>query len=192
MDVGGPPPIPRPIAGPQPSIAQWLGPALALAMGAGFSVFAVANGGRAEPIAGPLAIGLIWASPGIIGLLGAARRPSLLLGAGMLGIALAFTPLSVTIVLGIPAGMCLVGYGRRAPQARGRTADPVVGLLCLVGGLASFFSLFVHGDPRTVTTATSSEYSSDVVTAAEAAIALTILAATIALAWFLSKPVADE
>jgi hypothetical protein len=176
-----------------PLAAERLGPLLALAMGIGFAIFRTLNSDALDATAGPLApiaFGVVWGSPGLIGLLAGRRRPALFLGAGMLGTMLAVFPLSLTVLLLIPAGMCFAAYGRRAGDARGRLADPIVGLLCMVGGVWSFVVLFMHEDPRCLSTATS-QTCGDIVTATEAAIALAGMAVTILLAWAASHPRSD-
>jgi hypothetical protein len=194
MKVALPPPIPEVKLVPQPSVARWLAPILALAVGIGFGVMWGLNGGDLDHTGGtlvPIAFALIWASPGLIGLLANHRRPALFLGAALIELSLAPFTWSLAPLFFILGAMFLKAYARRSGGSLGRFADPVVAVLCAAGAFMSFAVLFMHDDPRSISTANSFESTSDVITGGEAAIALMIVAATITLAWFLSKPVSD-
>ncbi len=140
-------------------------------------------------ILGALALGSTTLLPGILAML-ARRRPALYLAAGVLGIPLSFISMAgVTLPLLLPAGMSLVAYGRRSGEGPpSRAAAPLIALVALFFGIASFVSLLIHEDPRSSATESGSTYSSDVVTNSEALISLGLAASGLAASWILSKP----
>jgi hypothetical protein len=144
---------------------------------------------RGTRILAGLALGSTTLLPAILALL-ARKRPTLYLAAGVLGIPLAFISMAgVTLPLLLPAGMALVAYGRRSGQGPpSRVAAPLIALIALFFGIASFVSLLIHDDPRSSATENGSTYSSDVVTSSEALISLGLATTGLACSWILSKP----
>lgn len=143
-----------------------------------------------EGAVGAVAWAAVLAAPGVLALLALAHRPVLLLPAAIMLVPLSFLSLAgVMLPLLIPAVMLFTAYGRRSaglPARRGSTAVTTVvtvGLLVEAGVV-----LLVHDDPRTYSTPTSSGGVSDVVTYAESAVSLAVVAAAIVWAWWASAP----
>ncbi|MGI8776186.1 MAG: hypothetical protein ACR2LJ_02080 [Acidimicrobiales bacterium] len=117
-------------------------------------------------------------------------RSALLLPAAICLIPLSFLSFAlVTLPLLIPAGMLLVGYGRRSvnrPPPIG-TAGGVI-LAVFVGLAAAVLVLFAHQDPRSYTTATGGGSSSDVITFAESLPSLVLTGTAMAAGWALAAP----
>lgn len=164
---------------------------------------------RAVVWPGAVALAVAYAVPAALAVVALrGRRPAALLGAGLVGLPLAFTALSgVSLVLVVPAVCYLVGYVTWRPRPPLR-AGALVGIAAiLVAGVAALVLLFASpvGEPRgycyswTVDPAGRRTYSparpdatvgpgqgsgsgctSDVVTPAEAALGLG--AAAVALA----------
>ncbi len=135
-----------------------------------------------------LAFGLMLTFPGIVALLGR-RRPALYLAAAVAGPPLNLVLLSILAVpFLVPAGMALAAYAQRSADSSPRVAAPVIALLALVLGIASFGSILVHEDPRCRTFENGITCSSDIVTPAEALISLGFTSLAIVTAWILAKP----
>jgi hypothetical protein len=131
------------------------------------------NADGEEPFALSLSLAIQICVPGLLALLAWRGRPSLYLAAGVVGMVAPFTTMSVIgIPFFIPAGMAMVAYGRRAGEARGKLADPVIAVLSLALVMAAFASLFAHEDPHCRTGPNFSDCSSDVITPAEATMSL--------------------
>ena len=90
---------------------------------------------------------LVWATPGILGLL-ARRRPLLLRPAVVLAALLSMLSLSgVTLVLLVPAGLWWAALRRRRPRRPGGIRTALLLLAAPLVGLAAFWALFAHADP---------------------------------------------
>jgi hypothetical protein len=99
-----------------------------------------------ERLWGPVSFPLVWATPGILGVL-ARRRPLLLLPAAVLAALLSLLSLSgVTLVLLVPAGLWCAALRRARPGRPGRTRTALLLAAPLVG-LAAFWTLLGHADP---------------------------------------------
>jgi hypothetical protein len=187
--VAGPPSIPQV---PLRSDAGWaakLGPLLFLALGIWIGFEQSRGRDPLDAMGGPLvpyAWGAVWGSPGIVGLLATRRRPALLLASALMGAPVCMLLFPVGALLAISPVLCFVAYERRSGTARGRVPDPLVAVVCLLGGIASLAALMLHQDARSFATANASGSTSDIITGTEAAAALCILGLTVAIAWFLS------
>lgn len=143
-----------------------------------------------EAAVASLAFAAVVAAPGVLALLALADRPVLLLPAGIMLVPLSFLSFAgVTLPLLVPAVMLFTAYGRRSaalPSRRGQSSVTtlVTVVLLLVAGLV----LFVHQDPRSYTTPTSGGSVSDVVTYAESATSLAVVAVAVGWAWVASAP----
>ncbi len=143
-----------------------------------------------EGAAGAAAWAAVVAAPGVLALLALANRPVLLLPAAIMLVPLSFLSLAgATLPLLVPAVMLFTAYGRRSaelPARRGHAAAVTVvtiGLLVEAGAV-----LLVHEDPRSYSTPTSSGGVSDIVTYAESALALVVVAVALVWAWWASAP----
>jgi hypothetical protein len=143
-----------------------------------------------EGAMGALALGTIVAVPGVLALLGLADRPALLIPAATVLVPLSFLSLAgVTLPLLIPAVMLFIAYGRRSsaqPAPPGRAVLTTASVLALL--IAAVVALFFHQDPRTYSTANGGGSTSDVITAIESLISLTLATAAIAAGWLLAAP----
>lgn len=137
---------------------------------------------------GAVALAVAYAVPAALAVVALrGRRPAALLGAGLVGVPLAFTALSgVSLVLLVPAACYLVGYASWRPRPPLR-AGAVAGVAAvLAAGVAALVLLFASpvGEPRPYCYSgdrgQGSGCTSDVVTPAEAALGLG--AAAVALA----------
>jgi hypothetical protein len=89
---------------------------------------------------------LVWATPGVLGVL-ARRRPLLLVPAAVLAALLSVLTLSgVTLVLLVPAGLWAAALWRRPPGWPGRARTALL-LASPLLGLAGFWALLAHADP---------------------------------------------
>jgi hypothetical protein len=163
-----------------------------IGLGLFLAVVRAANRDGADSLTGPLdpvAFGSIYGIPGLFALAGSRRRPAMYLAAGIIAPLLAFTAFSgVALPLFIPGCMALVAYGRRAGEYQGVAPDAIVALVSVIIGLASFAALFLHQDSRCVSTTTSSECTSNALTASEAWIAIACSGAAVLLGSLLSRP----
>ena len=169
---------------------------IGLVMGMGFTALLLVNQDdpvdRGTKILGALALGAITSLPGILAML-ARRRPVLYLCAGIVGLPLAFISFGgVTLPLLLPAGMALVGYGRRAADSVPRLSAPVTAMMALVLGIGAFVVLIGHDDPRCSATTNGTTCTSDVVTSLESGASLAITSIAIAVTWTLARPQAPE
>jgi hypothetical protein len=137
---------------------------------------------------GAVALAVAYAVPAALAVVALrGRRPAALLGAGLVGVPLAFTALSgVSLVLLVPAVCYLAGYATWRPRPPLR-AGAVAGVAAvLAAGVAALVLLFAApvGEPRQYCYSgdpgQGSGCTSDVVTPAEAALGLG--AAAVALA----------
>jgi hypothetical protein len=143
---------------------------------------------RPDRVFGALALGAFALLPGILSLLGR-WRPALYLAAVPLGypvMALLFTIVAAPLVL--CSALALVAYARRHRDSIPRVPAPMIAIVSLGIGVGAFLSMFVHQDPRSFSTATSSTYTSDVVTTPEALASLAISLLGIVLLWVLARP----
>jgi hypothetical protein len=139
-----------------------------------------------ECAVGAIAFGAVVAAPGVLALLSVHDRPALALPAALVLLPLSFISFAlVTLPLLVPAVLLFRRYVR-APGPKGRDAATTfaVALLLVTAGLA----LFAHEDPRSWTTATESGSTSDVVTYAEAAVAVGLAGAAVAGGWWATRP----
>lgn len=117
-------------------------------------------------------------------------RPALLLPAALLLVPLSFLFFAlVTLPLLIPAFLLLRTYARTAVKGTGlwTAATTAVILPLLVAALVTFFA---HEDPREYFGESTSFYTSDIVTYAEAALSLVLTAVALAVGWrFASSPI---
>ena len=185
----GPPPLPA-IQSPRPpglsEIGSWVA---GLAFGGFLACLILWNADGEEPIAMSLSLAIQCCSPGLLALLAWRGRPSLYLAAGVVGMVVPFTTMSVLgMPFFLPAGMALVAYGRRAGEARGKLADPVIAVLSLALTMAGFASMFAHDDPRCRTGPNFSDCSSDVIVPAEAAISFVLSIAAVVAPVVLASP----
>jgi len=127
-----------------------IGVSFALAVGVG--VLRTANTEpalRSAEAAGNLAFALVFALPGLLGLIGLRRRPALLIAAGLLDLALAFVTLMslVGVAFIVPCVLFLIASGRAPSASPGplRTAAAVI--VCVALGSAAFLALFMREDP---------------------------------------------
>jgi hypothetical protein len=89
---------------------------------------------------------LVWATPGLLGVL-ARRRPLLLVPAAVLAALLSVLTLSgVTLVLLVPAGLWAAALRRRPPGWPGRARTALL-LASPLLGLAAFWALLASADP---------------------------------------------
>jgi hypothetical protein len=171
--------------------------AVVVAAGLGLAVLRFVGGTPAEQgvegAIGSLALGAAVAAPGVLAVLALDSRPALLLPAAIVLVPLSFLSFAlVTLPLLIPAGMLLVGYGRRSvgqPPPVGSAVGTCAAVLLTLA--AAVVVLFVHQDPRSYTTATGGGSTSDVITFAESLFSLALTAAAVAVAWALSAPRRD-
>lgn len=170
--------------------------AAALLVLAGLGVAAIRYAGASpaddgpEGVLGALALGAPVVATGVLALLALRDRAVLLLPAAIVLVPLSFLSFAlVTLPLLIPAGMLVAAHGRRArlevlPAGRAAlTFGAVVALL-----IAAVVVLFVHQDPRSYTTPTGGGSTSDVITAAEAAVSLVLTTASVVSGWCLAAP----
>lgn len=166
-------------------------------MGLGLTGLLLANGGdeptdRASSYLGALALGMVATLPGALAMLGR-RRPALFLAAGVIGLPISFISMGgATLPLLLPTGMAFVAYGRRAADAIPRIYPTIIALNAAVLGILSFAVMLVHEDPRCRAIENGTTCSSDVVTAPEAAISLSLSVLVIASTWTLARPRPDE
>lgn len=143
-----------------------------------------------EGALGSLALGVTIAVPGVLAILAAHDRPVLLLPAAITLVPLSFLSFAgVTLPLLIPAVMLFVAYGRRSHDhapAIGTAAGTISAVFVLLA--AAVAVLFLHDDPRTYSTATSSGSTSDVITYAESVPSLALSVAAIGAGWLLARP----
>jgi hypothetical protein len=136
-------------AGPRIAV---LGIVLSFALALGVGILRIANAEpveRATEIAGNVAFAGVFAAPALLALLGLRDRPSLLVAAGALDLALALVTLIslIGLVFVAPGVMFFVAAGQM-PGARGstwRSIAPV--LLAVLLGTGAFFALFAREDP---------------------------------------------
>jgi hypothetical protein len=107
---------------------------------------------RAVVWPGAVALAVAYAVPAALAVVALrGRRPAALLGAGLVGLPLAFTALSgVSLVLLVPAVCYLVGYATWRPRPPLR-AGALAGVAAIVAaGVAALFLLFASpvGEPR--------------------------------------------
>jgi hypothetical protein len=169
---------------------------LVLALGAAIAVIRFVGGSPAERglegALGACALGAVIAAPGALALLARIDRPALLIPAGVLLLPLSGVSMAgATLPLLIPAVMLLVAYGRRRPpeavQPPLLVALSSAVVIMLV--VAALVSLFIHEDPRTWSTPTSSGATSDVITSGEALVSLLLTGAALVLGWRGTAPI---
>jgi hypothetical protein len=168
---------------------------IGLVLGVGFTGVQFASGDdpTTEPsqVLRALAFGLLVTFPWILALL-ARRRPALYLAAALTGVPLSLVSLSIlALPFLVPAGMALSAYAQRSSDATPRIAAPVIAMLALVLGIASFGSFLVHEDPRCRAIENGITCSSDVVTPPEALISLSFTTLAIVTTWLLARPRSD-
>lgn len=104
---------------------------------------------RASEVAGNVMLGVVFATPALLALLGVRGRPSLLVAAGALDLVLAVVTFISLIgfVFVAPAVMFFVA----AARMRGERARPITSvaamLIAVLLSTAAFFVLFAHDDP---------------------------------------------
>ena len=164
----------------------------AVVLVAGAALAAARYWGEAPPArdlecaVGALAFGAVAAAPGVLALLSVHDRPALALPAALLLVPLSFISFAlVTLPLLIPAVLLFRRY-LRAPNRTGRDAATTVAVALLL--VAAGLALFAHEDPRSWTTATGGGSTSDVVTYAEAAVAVGLAVVAVAGGWWATRP----
>jgi hypothetical protein len=148
----------------------------------------------AEGALAALALAAVLAAPGVLALMGRARRPSLLVVAGVLLMPLAFLSFAgVLLPLLIPAVLLLVaGVRRLGDDAVAGTAPSAplwVTIWALVAVLGTaVVALFAHQDPRSWSSATAEGSTSDIITFGESLLSLWLVALALTLGWYLAVP----
>jgi hypothetical protein len=173
---------------------------------------------RAAEVFGNAGFAVVFAAPGLLALIGLRGRPSLLVAAGVLDLALAIVTLMSLIGLAfvLPGVMFFVA----ASQMRGSGGRPARSLaamlVAVILGTAAFLALFaredpvcwatnsvgesvrlnadrfIHGTPTTIQAppgATASGCSSDSISTLEGLAGIVLVATLLGWAWVLSKPV---
>jgi hypothetical protein len=132
---------------------------------------------------GTAAFVLVVATPAVLALVGLRRRPWLLAAAGVVLVPLCFLSFSFLFFpLLVPAALFL-GDAVSRPRSEPRSIAQCIGaVLSVLFVVAAVLSLFAHNDAVSWSTATSSGYASDVITAREAITSFGFLAAAIAIA----------
>ncbi len=104
---------------------------------------------RAAEVAGNAAFAIVFAAPALLALLGLRDRPSLLIAAGALDLALAFVTLIsfIGLVFVPPAVMFFVAAGRMRGAAAGVTRSIAAVIVAVLVGAVAFFALFAREDP---------------------------------------------
>jgi hypothetical protein len=104
---------------------------------------------RAAEVAGNVAFAVVFAAPALLALLGLRDRPSLLVAAGALDLALAFVTLIsfIGLVFVAPGVMFFASAAqmRGAGGSLSRSIAPV--LVAVLLGILAFFALFAREDP---------------------------------------------
>ena len=141
-----------------------------------------------RPLGGRLLAGVtlaaLYAAPAVLALLARRDRPALLLAAGLLGLALVPTSMSVTPLLVGPSVLLLVAHGRSPARL------PVLPTVALTVGLgwAAFLAGFLTDDPVCWNTATGGGCASDSTSPLEAGTRLALTAALIGVAYRAAGP----
>jgi hypothetical protein len=104
---------------------------------------------RAAEVAGNVAFAVVFAAPALLALLGLRDRPSLLVAAGALDLALAFmTLISLIGLLFVAPGVMFFLAAGQMRGARGRPSRSIATVLVAVLlGAGAFFVLFAREDP---------------------------------------------
>lgn len=104
---------------------------------------------RGVEVAGNIGFAIVFAAPGLLGLLGLRGRPTLFVAAGVLDLVLAFLTLIsfMGLVFVPPAVMFFVAAGRMRGDGTSLARSIATVLVALLGGTGAFFALFVQGDP---------------------------------------------
>jgi hypothetical protein len=172
----------------RPVIAA-LASAILIVTGGLVAAVALADRTPVEPLAGPVAVGVLLAAPGVVGLLGLRDRPDLWLAAA-LGAFLTSLMASVLIVVVLPAGVALAFcWLRQASGTRRSVVHPlVVAVVVQILLVAAAAALFLSEDPRTWEDHDSTGSTQDIITNTEAGLSLTGVALAVAAAWVLSRP----
>jgi hypothetical protein len=104
---------------------------------------------RAAEAAGNVAFAVVFAGPALLGLLGLRDRPSLLVAAGALDLALAFMTLFSLIGLFFvaPGVMFLVAAGKMRGAGGSPSRSIVTVLVAVLLGTVAFVALFAREDP---------------------------------------------
>jgi hypothetical protein len=166
-----------------------------VAGGLAIGVVRFAGGSPAEQgVEGALAAGSLAAAvaaPGLLAILAVLTdRPGLLLPAALVLVPLSMLSFAgVLLPLLIPAWLLFREWARRGTGSDVVVAAAVVALLFV----AVWALLFAHEDPRSWTTATGGGSTSDVVTYAESAVSLALVAGALVLgAWAAAMPTPRE
>ncbi|HEX2064572.1 MAG TPA: hypothetical protein VHE80_09150 [Acidimicrobiales bacterium] len=137
-------------ATPSPLTAPgWAGVILFVGFGTVVLVLRLADQApvRQRELVGAVAMGCLYAAPGLLALLARAGRPLLLLSGAVLGFALVPTSFSITPLLVLPSALLLVARRRTAPD-RGRTPRGVAVVVSTVAfAVPAFVVLFASDDP---------------------------------------------
>ena len=124
---------------------------LSFALAAGVGILRTVNGEpveRSAEVAGNLAFTVVFAVPASLALLGLRRRPSLLVGAGLLEFVFAFlTLISIGLIFVVPGVMFLLSAGRVQATGTRPVASIAAVILAVVLGTGAFFALFARDDP---------------------------------------------
>jgi hypothetical protein len=102
---------------------------------------------RARELVGAIAMGCLYAAPGVLALLACTGRPQLLLAGAVLGFALVPTSFSITPLLLVPSVLLLAARRRKAPARRLTPRDVAVVMSAVAFAVPAFFVLFASEDP---------------------------------------------
>jgi hypothetical protein len=160
--------------------------ALVVAFGAAMGLVRYLNGGSlqrgVEGAVASLAFAAVLAAPGIAALLARRGRPALLLPAAVILVPLSFLSFAgVLLPLLVPAVLLFRAY-RRDGGGIGQAVCTTATVLALL--LAAVMVLFASENPRSSAT----ESTSDVITYAEAAASLALVAGALAGGWVQAAP----
>jgi hypothetical protein len=116
----------------------------------------------ADGVAGAIALGGLYATPGILALL-SARRRALLAAAGAMGLILLPTSMSITPLLFVPSVLVLFAYGRARPRHPPRLPVGLLVVASLVVAATSFAAITLGPRMRCWSRAGGSGCSNDVI-----------------------------
>lgn len=153
---------------------------------------AIATAGRepAEPALGPVALGVVVASPGVLALLGFRDRPDLWLTAFVAAVPLSMLSMAGLTFPLLPAAVVLaLAWSHRPPPAAPSRVHPIVVTpLVAAAMVAAAFALFMTEDPVSWETASASGASSDVITNREALVSLATTITALVAGWMMTRP----
>lgn len=102
---------------------------------------------REREVVGAIAMGCLYAAPGVLALMARARRPQLLLAGAVLGFTLVPTSFSITPLLVVPSALLLVARRYTEPTRRGGLRDVVVVVSVVAFAVPALVALFAREDP---------------------------------------------